>query len=70
MYHLKRTSVAIGQDVYYTGGQNWSDDFSARKIFSSLTEVNTLIAPTTRIIGNAEVSNANGGFKNAVVVEE
>ena len=52
------------------GGQNWSDDFSARKIFSSLTEVNTLIAPTTRTIGGAEISNANGGFKNAVVVEE
>ena len=70
MYHIKRNSIAIGQDVYYTGEQNWSDDFSARKIFSSITEVNALIAPTTRLIGNVEVSNANGGFKNAVVVEE
>tara|TARA_R100000005_G_C4867363_1_gene125622 strand:+ start:295 stop:465 length:171 start_codon:yes stop_codon:yes gene_type:complete len=56
--------------MYFVEGQKWSDDFSRRKIFPSLTAANATIAPTTRIIGGAEVSNANGGFKNATVVHE
>ena len=37
------------------------------KSFTSLTSANAVIAPTTRTIGGVEVSNANGGFKNATV---
>tara|TARA_A100001201_G_scaffold138665_1_gene129799 strand:- start:628 stop:849 length:222 start_codon:yes stop_codon:yes gene_type:complete len=68
--HITRTSVLTGQTMYFVEGQKWSDDFSRRKIFPSLTAANATIAPTTRIIGGAEVSNANGGFKNATVVHE
>ena len=68
--HLTRTSVDTGQTMYLVENQRWSDDFAERKIFSSLTSANAVIAPTTRTIGGVEVSNANGGFKNATVVAE
>ncbi len=68
--HITRTSIVTGQTMYLVENQRWSDDFADRKIFPSLTAANTVIAPTTRTIGGVEVSNANGGFKNATVVPE
>ena len=68
--HITRQSVLTGETMYYKGGNQWTDTFSDRKIYSTLTEARGIIAPTTRRIGDKDVSNANGTFKNATVVNE
>jgi len=68
--HIKKTSVLSGQIIYFVGNSRWSDNFEDRKIFSSLTSANSLIAPIYNVIGGTQGPNANGGFKNAQVVKE
>ncbi len=32
-YYIKKSGALIPGDVYWTGGSNWSDDISKKKIF-------------------------------------
>lgn len=68
--HITRQSVLTGQTMYYKGDNHWSESFDDRKIYSTLTEARGIIAPTTRRIGDKDIANANGTFKNASVVNE
>ena len=69
-YHIKRTSILTGSNVYYKAGSQWTDDYSQRKQYSSKSTADAVIAPTTRVIGGKVIDNTNGGFKNATVVTE
>jgi len=68
--HITRPSVLTGLTVYYKGGNQWTDIYADRKVYGTSGEADTRIAPTTRTLGNRQVSNANGTFKNATVVIE
>ena len=56
--------------MYYAGDLRWVESFNDRKIYDTEEEANSRIAPTTQKIGDKYVSNANGTFKNATVVNE
>ena len=68
--HITRPSVITGQTMYYAGNLLWVESFSDRKVYDTELEASTRIAPTTRRIGDKDISNANGAFKNATVVNE
>ena len=57
-YYIKRPAKITPGDVYWTGGINWSDDFSKKK-----TYVNKATADA-KLVNN---DGKNGGFSNAVV---
>tara|TARA_B100001250_G_scaffold135724_1_gene116122 strand:+ start:454 stop:669 length:216 start_codon:yes stop_codon:yes gene_type:complete len=69
-YHIKRTSVLTGVTVYFKEDNRWTDNYADRKSFANKSDADALVAPTTRRIGNRDVANANGAFKNSTVVEE
>ena len=56
--------------MYYAGDLRWVESFSDRKIYDTELEATDRISPTTRRIGDKDVSNANGAFKNATVIDE
>tara|TARA_B100000927_G_scaffold149007_1_gene120186 strand:+ start:397 stop:582 length:186 start_codon:yes stop_codon:yes gene_type:complete len=59
-YHIKRPStLKVGATVYHTGGSNWSEDFSDRKVYND---------NPTAVIENTD--GKNGGFSNATIVSE
>ncbi len=58
-YHIKKTSILGSGDVYYEGTDQWSDDFSKRKIYTNKSTTETFI-------GN--IDGKNGGFAGASVV--
>jgi len=68
--HITRESVITGQTMYYAGNLKWVESFNDRKVYATEEEANTRIAPTTKRIGNRDVSNSNGAFKNATVINE
>ena len=57
-YYIKRAAKITPGDVYWTGGSNWSDDFSKKK-----TYVNRATADA-KLVNN---DGKNGGFSKAVV---
>ena len=57
-YYIKRAAKITPGDVYWTGGINWSDDFSKKK-----TYVNKATADA-KLVNN---DGKNGGFSKAVV---
>jgi len=69
-HHITRKSLITGQTMYYAGNLKWVESFNDRKVYATEEEANTRIAPTTRRIGDKDVSNANGAFKNATVIDE
>ena len=69
-YHIKRTSVLTGVTVYLKEDNRWTDNYADRKSFANKSDADALVAQTTRRIGNRDVANANGAFKNSTVVEE
>jgi len=68
--HITRSSVITGQTMYYAGDNHWTESFDDRKVYSTKAEATARIAPTTRRIGDKDVSNANGAMKNATAVTE
>lgn len=68
--HITRPSVIDGETMYYKGDLQWSGTFEDRKIFNTLTEARNRIAPVSKRLGDKDISNANGAFKNASVVNE
>ena len=57
-YYIKRAAKITPGDVYWTGGSNWSDDFSKKK-----TYVNKATADA-KLVNN---DGKNGGFDKATV---
>ena len=68
--HITRPSVIHGETLYYRGDLQWSETFGDRKIYNTLAEARIRIEPVTTRLGDKDVSNANGAFKNASVVNE
>ena len=68
--HITRSRVITGQTMYYAGNLLWVESFNDRKVYATEEEANTRIAPVTQQIGDKIISNANGAFKNATVVNE
>ncbi len=61
-YHIKKPGIISGTgDVYFTGGNRWSDNYDDRKIY-------TKKANATNQSSNP--SGKNGGFKNITIVTE
>lgn len=61
-YHIKKPRVIeTSKFVYWEGGNAWTDDFSKRKTYVNKGTADNKIVNT---------DGKNGGFKNAVVVEE
>ena len=61
-YHIKKPRVIeTTKFVYWEGGNAWTDDFSKRKPYVIKGSADNKILNT---------DGKNGGFKNAVVVEE
>jgi len=69
-HYITRKSLITGQTMYYAGDLRWVESFSDRKIYDTELEATDRISPTTRRIGDKDVSNANGAFKNATVIDE
>ena len=69
-HHITRKSLVTGKVMYYAGNLRWVESFSDRKVYDTELEASTRIEPTTRRIGDKDISNANGAFKNATVVNE
>ena len=75
-YYIKKASI-LGSAVptdgveYYTGENNWSNEFSKRKSYSTETEALEKTQTTeTRTIGGASYTYQPDWWKNAVVVSE
>ena len=61
-YHIKKPRVIeTTKFVYWEGGNAWTDDYSKRKTYVNKGTADAKIVNT---------DGKNGGFKNAVVVEE
>ncbi len=60
-YYIKRAGKLTPGDVYWTGGVNWSDDFSKKKTYVNKSTADNKIK---------NPDGLNGGFDNAVVVSE
>ena len=61
-YHIKKPRVIeTSKFVYWEGGNAWTDDYSKRKTYVNKGTADNKIVNT---------DGKNGGFKNAVVVEE
>tara|TARA_B100002019_G_scaffold209999_1_gene182600 strand:- start:1912 stop:2106 length:195 start_codon:yes stop_codon:yes gene_type:complete len=61
-YHIKKPSALISSvEVYHAGGNQWSDDYSERKIYTSKAKADAMLP---------NPDGTNGGFKNATVIKE
>ena len=60
-YYIKRPAKITPGDVYWTGGSNWSDDFSKKKTYVNKSTADAKLVNT---------DGKNGGFDDAVVVSE
>ena len=61
-YHIKKPRIIeTTKFVYWEGGNAWTDDFSKRTTYVNKGTADAKIVNT---------DGKNGGFKNAVVVEE
>ena len=61
-YYIKKPSALISSvEVYHTGGDQWSDNYSERKVYTSKASADAMLP---------NPDGTNGGFKNATVVKE
>tara|TARA_A100001234_G_scaffold199449_1_gene190822 strand:+ start:58 stop:255 length:198 start_codon:yes stop_codon:yes gene_type:complete len=61
-YHIKKSSALMPSvEVYHVADDQWSDDFSERKIYTSKASADAMLP---------NPDGTNGGFKNATVVKE
>lgn len=61
-YYITRPKALNPSEVvYYTGGNHWSDNSADKATYNTQTKANN-------VISNAD--GKNGGFANAIVVEE
>jgi len=61
-YYIKKPSALISSvDVYHVGEDQWSDNFSERKVYASKASADAMLP---------NPDGTNGGFKNATVIKE
>ena len=61
-YYIKKTrALAAVGDVFWTGGDNWSDKNADKKVYANQSTANAKIVNT---------DGKNGGFAGASVVSE
>ena len=60
-YYIKKPGILVPGDVYWTGGSQWSDDFSKKKTYANKSTADNKIK---------NPDGLNGGFNKAVVVSE
>ena len=61
-YYIKKTSaLASVGDVFWTGGNNWSNQIADKKVYANQSTANSKIVNT---------DGTNGGFSGASVVSE
>jgi len=61
-YYIKKPSALISSvDVYHVGEDQWSDNYSERKVYTSKASADAMLP---------NPDGTNGGFKNATVVKE
>ena len=61
-YYIKKPSALISSiDVYHVDGDQWSDNFSERKVYASKASADAMLP---------NPDGTNGGFKNATVIKE
>lgn len=68
-FHIKTPSVinpAIG-DVYYKGGNSWTETYTDRKVYTNESDANDVKATTVTING---VTYAPKHYANSTVVSE
>ena len=70
-YHVKSTGAMGTGDVYYKGGDTWTQVYANRKQFSSSSDA-TAIKNTevTRTMGGRSYTYAPDIYKNSTVVTE
>ena len=60
-YHIKKKASLTDDDIYFTGGVSWSDDYSKRKKYTSKASVEEALVNT---------DGTNGGMSNASWIKE
>ena len=60
-YHIKKKASLTDDDIYFTGGVTWSDDYSKRMKWTSKAKVQQALENT---------DGTNGGFNFASYVKE
>ena len=70
-FHVKSTGVMGTGDIYYEGGDSWTQVYANRKQFSSSSDA-TAVKNTeiTRTMGGRSYSYKLDVYKNATVVTE
>ena len=70
-FHIKSVGALGTGDIYYKGGQNWTQTYADRKQYSSSSDAtNAKDATITRSIGGRTYNYRPDIFKNASVVSE
>ena len=67
-YHVKTPSKVNVGDVYWKGGNSWTNDYASRKQFSSKSDADAIKATT--ITSPQGVTYQPKWFANATVVTE
>ena len=60
-YHIKKKASLTNEDIYFKGGESWSDDYSTRMKWTSKAKVEEVLVNT---------DGKNGGMNNASWVKE
>ena len=61
-YHIKKSSALMpSNEVYHVDGDQWSDEYSERKVYTSKASADAMLP---------NPDGTNGGFKNATVIKE
>ena len=66
-YHIKKTSIVSGQDVYYKGGDTWTETYADRKQYSTKSPATTKKNATVTFNG---VSYVPTSFAGSTIVTE
>ena len=60
-YHIKKKASLTDDDIYFTGGVSWSDDYAKRQRWTSKASVEAVLVNT---------DGTNGGMSNASWIKE
>ena len=66
-FHIKKTSIISGKDVYYKGGDTWTETYADRKQYATKSRDTTKKNATVTFNGISYVPQA---FANSTVVTE
>ena len=70
-YHVKSPGKFNTGDVYYKGGDTWTQVYADRKQFANISDANAIKNTTeTRVIGGKTMTYAPKWFADSTVVTE